>query len=575
MSGVIISNLDLWTSALFPKSGAGRRGNSKPEAYGVKKLRRLILALAVHGRLVRQDPNDEPANVLIEHIAEAKSRLIEEGTRVYQKPLPEVAKNEEHFSLPNGWVWSRLGEVTNYGITDKAEPNDVVDTTWVLELEDVEKETSKLVKKYRSAEKPFRSSKNRFTSGDVIYGKLRPYLDKALVADEDGVCTTEMMPVRGYSGVAPLFLRLVMKTPYFINYADDSTHGMNLPRLGTDKARMALFPLAPFAEQHRIVAKVDELMVLCDQLEQQHIHSIETHQTLVETLLGTLRRAASTQVVAESWTRIASHFDTLFTTEHSVDQLEQTILQLAVMGILVPQDLNDDDVQAPLEKSDRRRRDVAESDRRADVDPQPILSAEERWEVPETWTWRGLADLVLFVDYRGKTPVKQSSGIRLLTAKNVRKGQVDLSPEEFVSEEDYTSWMTRGFPNAGDVLFTTEAPLGNAAVVHLTERFALAQRVICFQGYGAIDPSFLVLQILSTQFQAILDKNGTGMTAKGIKASKLKQLPVAVPPLAEQRRIVDKVGKFMALCDGLKGRIADAQTTQIHLADAIVEHVVA
>ena len=346
-----------------------------------------------------------------------------------------------------------------------------------------------------------------------------------------------------------------------------------MPRLRTEDAAVAPFPLPPLAEQHRIVAKVDELMALSDQLEQQDTHSIEVHQTLVETLLGALTRTASTEALDESWTRLASHFDTLFTTEHSIDELKETILQFGIKGLLVTQEPNDEDVRALLASSDRRRREVAESDRRAGVDPQPILSAEDRWEVPETWAWRGLADLVLFVDYRGKTPAKQSSGIRLLTAKNVRKGQIDLSPEEFVSEEDYGSWMTRGLPNAGDVLFTTEAPLGNAAVVHLSERFALAQRVICFQGYGAIDPSFLVLQILSTQFQTILEKNGTGMTAKGIKGSKLKQLPVAVPPLAEQRRIVDKVDQLLALCDALKAHIANAQTTQSHLADAIVEQV--
>ncbi|MEY4570541.1 MAG: hypothetical protein RLZZ398_1980 [Verrucomicrobiota bacterium] len=158
------------------------------------------------------------------------------------------------------------------------------------------------------------------------------------------------------------------------------------------------------------------------------------------------------------------------------------------------------------------------------------------------------------MDYRGKTPTKLDEGVRLITAKNVRKGAINLSPEEFLSEKDYHAWMTRGFPKVGDVLFTTEAPMGNAAVVQLDGRFALAQRVICFQSYGAIESLFLVLLILTTQFQFILDKNGTGVTAKGIKASKLKQLPIAVPPLAEQKRIVAKVDELMALCDRLEAQ---------------------
>ena len=209
----------------------------------------------------------------------------------------------------------------------------------------------------------------------------------------------------------------VLRSLTFVKYVESVQTGIAYPAINDKNFYDGLVPVPPLAEQHRIVEKVDELMALCNRLEQQQTYGIEAHQALIDALLGTLTSAASTQELTEAWARIASHFDTLFTTEHSIDQLKQTILQLAVMGILVPQDPNHDDVQGPLARSDRRRRDVAESDNRADVDLQPILSAEDRWEVPETWTWRGLADLVLFVDYRGKTPTKQSDGIRLLTAK--------------------------------------------------------------------------------------------------------------------------------------------------------------
>lgn len=252
----------------------------------------------------------------------------------------------------------------------------------------------------------------------------------------------------------------------------------------------------------------------------------------------------------------------------AVGRMRELVLSLAVQGWLIQQDPADEDVELSLTRNDEARRTAAKSDRRADVENQPLLSADDRWEIARSWSWRALADLVLFVDYRGKTPAKLSEGIRLLTAKNVRKGEINLAPEEFLSEEEYHAWMTRGFPKAGDVLFTTEAPMGNAAVVKLTDRFALAQRVICFQSYGAIDSSFLVLQILSTQFQVILDKNGTGVTAKGIKASKLKQLPIAVPPLAEQKRIVAKVEELMALCDRLEAQQQEREDRSAALARA-------
>ncbi len=249
------------------------------------KLKETILQLAVTGKLVSQDPNDEPANVLLEKITSRKERLKNEGKLKKQKNLSEVKVSDHPYNLPNGWAWTKLGEVTNYGTADKAEAKDTEEDTWVLELEDVEKETSKLLKKMRFKEREFKSSKNCFLKGDVIYGKLRPYLDKVLVADESGVCTTEMIPIRAYSSITSEFLRLSLKSSSFKKYATNSTHGMNLPRLGTEKAREALIPLCSEAEQHRIVAKVDELMALCDDLKQSLNEAQTTQMQLTDAVV--------------------------------------------------------------------------------------------------------------------------------------------------------------------------------------------------------------------------------------------------------------------------------------------------
>jgi type I restriction enzyme S subunit len=347
----------------------------------------------------------------------------------------------------------------------------------------------------------------------------------------------------------------------FLRYTNEKSYGMKMPRLGTKDLEAAEIPVPPPVEQKRIVAKADELMALCDRLEAQQEERETGHAALAR---ASLTRFADAPTPA--------NLEFLFHKSYNITpiDLRKSILTLAIQGKLVPQDLSNEAVERLLVRNDERRRETARSDRRADVDPQPMLSADDRWQIADIWSWRALADLVLFVDYRGKTPSKLSNGIRLLTAKNVRKGQINLSPEEFMSKQNYHEWMTRGFPKTGDVLFTTEAPMGNAAVVELTERFALAQRVICFQSYGALDPSFLVMQILSDQFQFILDKNGTGVTAKGIKASKLKQLPIAVPPLAEQRRIVAKVDQLMALVDQLETQLTASRATAANLLEAVV-----
>jgi type I restriction enzyme, S subunit len=339
IADVLTNNLDVWTSAIERKSTAGRGRSKKFSLYGIEKLRALILDLAVRGKLVPQDPNDEPVSDVLKRLGvNQQQRALSTSPNVKRPETP----NSLPFSLPKSWSWSRLGIVTNYGQTEKANPGEVDADTWVLELEDVEKGSSRLIQKVRYGERPFQSQKNRFQLNDVIYGKLRPYLDKVLIADEAGVCTTEMVPMRGFSGLAPSYLRIYLKSPYFIDLATNSTHGMNLPRLGTEKARDAPFALPPFAEQHRIVAKVDELMTLCDALEAGTYETIEAHELLVENLLATLTDSDSAEALAESWARIETHFDTLFITEASIDQLKQTMIQLAVMGKLVAQDPKDE-----------------------------------------------------------------------------------------------------------------------------------------------------------------------------------------------------------------------------------------
>lgn len=264
--------------------------------------------------------------------------------------------------------------------------------------------------------------------------------------------------------------------------------------------------------------------------------------------------------------QLLQHFDRISEAPDAIPRLRRFILDLAVRGKLVEQDPNDEPVVCLLAINDRERQDKSKLDHRADLEQQELLAEEHRWAVPSSWAWRGLADIVLFIDYRGKTPTKTAAGVRLITAKNVKQGYINLSPDEFLAEPDYQKWMTRGVPKIGDVLFTTEAPMGNAAVVRLSDKFALAQRVICFHPYTQLNSDFLVLQLLAQPFQFILDKTATGLTAKGIKAAKLKRLPIAIPPLAEQNRIVAKVDELMALCDQLQA----AQTEREQSRDRLV-----
>ncbi|MBC8263151.1 MAG: restriction endonuclease subunit S [Anaerolineales bacterium] len=252
----------------------------------IAALKQTVLQLAVQGKLVPQDPNDEPASVLIERTTAEKEWLIQEGKTRKAKPLPSIKADEVPYALPASWVWVRLGEVTNYGSSDKANGNDLSDNIWVLDLQDIEKGTSRLLEKVRFSERPFKSAKNVFCEGDVLYGKLRPYLDKVLVADEDGVCSSEIIPIRGYMGIDPYYLRFALKRPDFIAYVNSKTYGVKMPRLGTTDARMALIPLPPLAEQKRIVAKIEALLALCDALAAEVAAAEEVRARLLQAILN-------------------------------------------------------------------------------------------------------------------------------------------------------------------------------------------------------------------------------------------------------------------------------------------------
>lgn len=253
----------------------------------IQKLKEKILQEAVQGKLTEQDPNDEPASELLKKIKSEKQKLIKEGKIKKQKPLPEITEEEKPFEIPDNWVWCRLGEITNYGHGDKINPNEINEDIWTLELEDIEKSTSRLLRRVRNRERKVKSTKNVFEKGDVLYSKLRPYLDKVFVADKGGVCTTEIIPIRSYGNfIDPFYLKIFLKNPNFIENVNSITHGMDMPRLGTNKGKSMMMAMPPLQEQKRIVENVDKLMSYCDELEERTNENQKYSEKLMDAVLS-------------------------------------------------------------------------------------------------------------------------------------------------------------------------------------------------------------------------------------------------------------------------------------------------
>ena len=258
----------------------------------LKQLKQTILQEAIEGKLTakwrEQNPDIGTAKELLKHIKTEKEKLVKDKKIKASKPLAPINEDEVPFDIPQSWEWCRLGEVCNYGSSPKIEPKDIKEDTWILDLEDIEKESSKLLCKIRGNERNTSSTKSIFEKSDVLYSKLRPYLDKVIVADENGVCTTEILPLTFYINIDSYYAMYALKRKDFLKYVNSLTKGMKMPRLGTDDGKNALFPFPPIEEQKEIVATIEKLFAICDEFECE----INQNKITVDNLMATVLKEA-------------------------------------------------------------------------------------------------------------------------------------------------------------------------------------------------------------------------------------------------------------------------------------------
>ncbi|WP_083245285.1 restriction endonuclease subunit S [Paraburkholderia nodosa] len=568
---LLIQHLDLWASAIKRKAAAGRGSSNKIELYGIKKLRELILELAVRGLLVPQDPNDEPASELLKKIVAEKARLVKEGKIKRERPLPAIDGNDAPFPLPEGWALARLGDVINV-LNGRAykKPEMLSEGTPLLRVG------------------------NLFTSNEWYYSDLELEPEKYI---DDGDLIYAWSASFGpfiWQGGKVIYHYHIWKMDFFSkshvdkfffrNYLEAisasikaSGNGIAMIHMTKERMEKLVLPIPPLAEQHRIVGKVDELMALCDQLEQQAGVNLRAHQTLVETLLNILTSASDYAQFASAWKRIANHFDTLFTTEQSIDRLQQAILDLAVMGKLVPQDGKDEPSSELLKKIAGEKGKLVKEGKIRKEKPLPaIADGVTPLGLPSGWRCASLQELTALVtDGDHQAPPKADSGVPFLVIGNLNKGIVDFSDCKYVPETYYENldWGRR--PCSLDLLYTVTGSYGIPVVINSDSRFCVQRHVAILKSTNSTPVAYLYLFLKSTFAFNYASSIATGIAQKTVPLSGLRAMPVTLPPLAEQHRIVAKVDTLMALCDQLKARLCDAQVTQLHLADAVAEKALA
>jgi type I restriction enzyme, S subunit len=582
VQSLFADHLNVWTTAIQKKSSSGRGTNKKINLYGIKKLRELILELAVRGQLAPQDSSEEPASVLLKKIAIEKAQLVEEGKIKKQKSLPKISEDERPFQLPDGWKWIRLGELCKK-VTDGSHnpPKDSGVGFPMLSSQNVNygKIFFSSPSRYVSEEDFIKENKRTQIEPDDVLLTIVASLGRSAVVPKNAPKFVLQRSVAVLDSLmVSQFLAKHLVSPVCLNYYDTNAKGT--AQKGIYLGKLSFMPIAvpAEAEQHRIVSKIDELMALCDQLEQETENSITDHQTLVKNFLATLTESKDAEEFAQNWSRVAGHFDTLFATEDSIDQLKQTILQLAVMGKLVPQDPSDEPASVLLEKIMAEKKQLVKEGKIKKQKPLPPINDNAKpFKLPQGWVWvRPDEFSQKITDGEHFRPPTQAEGIYFLSAKDVRENGVSLEDPLFISAETAEKALQRCDPEYGDLLIVSRgATVGRICKVDVRQVFCLLGSVILIKPTSLVLSDFFSIALKSPNvFQQLISASGS-TAQQAIYLRDLKKIVMPLPPLPEQHRIVAKVDELMAVCDQLKASLNDAQIIQTHLADAIVEQAVA
>ena len=537
---------------------------------GIKKLRGLILELAVRGKLVQQDPSDEPASELLKRIAAERAQLMPEGKVRKVKLLSPINTDEMPFELPVGWVWVRNG--TLFGLKKGKVPKDLSEEKKEFPYLDIEALDRGNIRRYTDDQKCPRTTEKDIL---VVCDGSRSGL---VLNGRNGAIGSTLAVVE-----TPFFIQSLVKLIFKQSYErlNSTMKGAAIPHLDTANLVLEVIGLPPLAEQHRIVAKVDELMALCDRMEAEQADAEAAHATLVRTLLGTLTQSRDAAELAANWQRLSQHFDTLFTTETSLDTLKQTVLQLAVMGKLVPQDPKDETASELLKRVATEKALLVAKGKIKKDKSLAVLETDGLYVLPANWQWTSLGSLVKLMDAGWspachETPSHDHETWGVLKTTSIQT----LKFLEYENKELPANLEPRPEceVSVGDILITRAGPKNRVGISCLVEktrqRLMISDKIIRFHLVdGGMYDKYVALCLNAGVTAEYLEKSKSGMAVSqmNISQDKLRLAPIPACSAMEQHRIVAKVDELMALCDSLKADLGESRARQARLATTLIE----
>ncbi|MCQ2285139.1 MAG: restriction endonuclease subunit S [Bacteroidales bacterium] len=489
-----------------------------------KQLKNAILQLAIQGKLIPQDAADEPASALLARIRKEKEQLVKAG-KLKKKDLETtpISDEEKPFEIPESWEWCRWGDLSfsiQYGYNASAQTSGDIRMVRISDIQNNEvlwnsvpycKINADEIDTYLLEENDILFARTGGTVGKSFLVKKVPY---------PAIYAGYLIRTRYSKNLIPQYLKSFMESSIYWDQLRDGTIATAQPNCNGKTLSKMLIPLPPLAEQHRIVAKIEELMPLVEEYG------------VAQEKLNQLNEALP-------------------------EALKKSILQQAIQGELVPQDANDEPASALLAQIRKEKEQLVKAGKlkKKDLETTPITDEEKPFEIPERWEWVRLGELLSTVsDGTHKTPTYVEKGIPFLSVQNISSGTLNLTKIKYVSENEHRKLCERIQPQIGDILVCRIGTLGKAIEINWDFEFSI------FVSLGLLRPidkdvnAYIVFFINSPAGHAWIDKVkvGGGTHTYKINLSDFPNMLIPLPPLAEQHRIVSKIEELMAMVDGMK-----------------------
>ena len=540
----------------------------------VQRLRRFILDLALRGKLVKQDPNDEPASELLKKIAAEKERLVKVGEIKKQSALPLVATYEALFSVPNVWKWTRIGSAA-YVEMGQSPPSEHYNRTGhgIPFFQG----KADFGKRYPTARYWCTQPKKYAAPGDILISVRAP-VGPTNVASEPCCIGRGLAALRSHNGIDRYYLLRCLEA--FEHALAALGFGTTFVAINKNQLTAFVIPLPPLAEQRRIVAKVDELMALCDRLEKARAAREATRNRMAAASLFRLNDPDPDPLVFRNHAAFAlENLAPLTTRTGQIKALRQTILNLAVHGKLVRQNPADEPASELLKwiAAEKARLMKAGKIKKTSLE-SPIFPNNTPFSLPTGWAWSTLG-WICSKTGSGSTPrggkkAYKPSGVVFLRSQNVHDYGLRLSDAVYIDRATHERMSGTAIETSDLLLNITGGSIGRCCLVPdgLGEA-NISQHVAIIRTATNGPQQFMHCLVLSPYFQDFISNEQTGAGRGGLPKNKMDRIPVPLPPLAEQHRIVAKVDGLMALCDRLEAALATSNDTRLCLLDALLNEV--